>query len=162
MAVKYITVNGIPSLDFGRKYCPIERAKWLYKKIRPDFISSFKDLEAVRSGYNKLAELEPPWLCDDDWQHLLQLIEGYFVLLESNRRMLTRIHTQSEWELKKLEYNYSCAYCGQTLFKLTKDHIIPVALGGTDEIDNIVPACQRCNSMKHKKPVGLFLMEMGR
>jgi hypothetical protein len=30
----------------------------------------------------------------------------------------------------------------------TVDHIIPVSMGGTDEIENLVPCCRVCNSKK--------------
>ena len=41
---------------------------------------------------------------------------------------------------------YVCPYCGRPAD--TVDHVIPVALGGTDTLDNLVAACKRCNSRK--------------
>lgn len=32
---------------------------------------------------------------------------------------------------------------------LQVDHRIPLALGGTNTIENILPACPRCNARKH-------------
>ena len=32
------------------------------------------------------------------------------------------------------------------------DHKTPVALGGTDDIDNLQPMHRRCNGAKHSKP----------
>lgn len=57
---------------------------------------------------------------------------------------------------KRLRYevlrrdNHSCRYCGATApdVKLTVDHVVPVALGGTDEPSNLVTACAGCNSGK--------------
>lgn len=45
---------------------------------------------------------------------------------------------------------HSCRYCGATAADspLTVDHVIPVALGGSDAPDNLVAACQPCNSGK--------------
>jgi len=40
-----------------------------------------------------------------------------------------------------------CVYCGHT-DNLTLDHIIPRAKGGRSTWDNLVTACQRCNSQK--------------
>jgi len=43
---------------------------------------------------------------------------------------------------------FRCAYCGQGEgdgVKLHIDHLVPVALGGKNEIDNLVTACQHCN-----------------
>lgn len=44
---------------------------------------------------------------------------------------------------------YRCAHdgCGETL-KLTVDHIIPIAKGGTDDIDNLQFMCLRHNQLK--------------
>ena len=58
-------------------------------------------------------------------------------------------HTRAEWEAKKKEYDYKCAYCGEKRERLTKDHIIPIALGGNNLIENIAPACWPCNAKKH-------------
>lgn len=37
--------------------------------------------------------------------------------------------------------------------KFTIDHFTPRRFGGTDELDNLVPACWSCNSSKHRKSV---------
>ena len=66
------------------------------------------------------------------------------------RRIFPKIHTPEEWEAKKNQYDNVCFYCGKKT-KLTKDHVIPIILGGTDDIDNIVPACQHCNSKKQAR-----------
>lgn len=46
--------------------------------------------------------------------------------------------------------NHACRYCGQMApdVKLTVDHVIPVALGGSDKPDNLVAACKDCNAGK--------------
>jgi 5-methylcytosine-specific restriction endonuclease McrA len=59
-------------------------------------------------------------------------------------------HTLKEWENLKKKFNYKCAICGLKK-PLTKDHIKPLSLGGTDYISNIQPLCRNCNSRKWKK-----------
>lgn len=57
---------------------------------------------------------------------------------------------------KRLRYeilrrdNHACRYCGATApdVALTVDHVVPVALGGTNEPGNLVTACQPCNAGK--------------
>lgn len=39
-----------------------------------------------------------------------------------------------------------CVYCGNHAD--TIDHVIPKAMQGEDTLDNLVPACNRCNSTK--------------
>ena len=49
-----------------------------------------------------------------------------------------------------------CYYCGQEASQV--DHVIPIASGGDPmSLDNLVPACKRCNLSKGKKSQGLFL-----
>lgn len=59
-------------------------------------------------------------------------------------------HTAKEWMALKDKYGHKCAHCGE-VGRLTKDHIIPVSKGGTDNIDNIQPLCRKCNSRKSNK-----------
>ena len=42
---------------------------------------------------------------------------------------------------------HTCQYCGSTK-KLTLDHVIPRSKGGKHTWDNVVTACERCNSRK--------------
>lgn len=55
--------------------------------------------------------------------------------------------TIEEWDAKIVEYNHRCAYCGERC-ALTMDHIIPLSKGGEHSIENVVPACAKCNSKK--------------
>lgn len=56
--------------------------------------------------------------------------------------------SREEWRNLCKRYGFLCLGCGQKPKKLTKDHIIPVSLGGKDHISNIQPLCARCNSLK--------------
>lgn len=58
--------------------------------------------------------------------------------------------TEKEWEIAKAYFDGQCCYCGASV-TLTKDHLQPLKSDGTMEVNNIVPACQRCNSSKKDK-----------
>ena len=55
------------------------------------------------------------------------------------------------WEEIKAAYDHRCAYCGKKDRNLTKDHMVPIAKGGSDRMDNVVPACFSCNRRKNAK-----------
>lgn len=44
--------------------------------------------------------------------------------------------------------NYTCQYCGTSTARMTLDHIIPRTAGGRDDWENLVCACEDCNSRK--------------
>lgn len=58
------------------------------------------------------------------------------------------IYQISKKELAKLLAK-PCFYCG-TKERITIDHVIAIARGGTDSIGNLVPACKSCNSQKRE------------
>ncbi len=60
-------------------------------------------------------------------------------------------HTAKEWLAKCAEYDQCCAYCHEKPTSLTLDHVIPLSKGGSNSIENCVPACLICNSSKGNK-----------
>ena len=70
-------------------------------------------------------------------------------------------YTYSEWRECVIYFGGECAYCGRTTRKgerLTRDHLVPVSLGGKTEQGNIVPACKTCNCSKGNKDFREWLM----
>lgn len=68
-------------------------------------------------------------------------------------------HTNAEWLAKAVMYT-ACPRCnrswqdverpnGQHL-PFTKGHIVPLAQGGNNSIDNLQPECARCNYADHR------------
>lgn len=53
-----------------------------------------------------------------------------------------------EWLDLVAQYDGRCAYCGGS-GPLEADHRVPLARGGTNLIDNILPACRPCNARQH-------------
>jgi 5-methylcytosine-specific restriction endonuclease McrA len=57
-------------------------------------------------------------------------------------------HTEAEWQARLQAYGARCAYCGRSDRALVKEHVIPLSAGGSNDISNLVPACQSCNARK--------------
>lgn len=64
------------------------------------------------------------------------------------------ISTRTRFEVFKRD-RFVCAYCGRTPPEalLHVDHIHPVALGGTDDLANLITACSTCNLGKSSIPL---------
>lgn len=62
-------------------------------------------------------------------------------------------HTLKEWRALRNEFNGICVRCWKESDDITKDHIIPISMGGSDAIDNLQPICRSCNSMKLSETV---------
>lgn len=62
-------------------------------------------------------------------------------------------YTLAEWEALKDQYNHTCLCCYkiEPTIRLTPDHVIPIARGGSNNIDNIQPLCLQCNKSKAVK-----------
>lgn len=60
-----------------------------------------------------------------------------------------------EWAILRAQVferdDYTCTYCGARGVALECDHVIPVARGGTSEMDNLTTACRTCNRSKRDK-----------
>lgn len=69
-----------------------------------------------------------------------------------NQRIIANggFHSKEEWERLKLKYRNRCAFCKRKE-AMTKDHIVPLLRGGTNDIKNIQPLCRSCNSTKSYK-----------
>lgn len=58
--------------------------------------------------------------------------------------------TGAQWQEILQNYGGCCVYCGLG-GKMTKEHVIPISRGGSDNASNVVPACKPCNSSKRDK-----------
>jgi 5-methylcytosine-specific restriction endonuclease McrA len=56
-------------------------------------------------------------------------------------------HTEAEWAALCELTGHRCARCKEKK-PLSRDHIVPLSRGGSDDITNIQPLCRECNSKK--------------
>lgn len=64
--------------------------------------------------------------------------------------------TLDQWMEIRAEQAGCCFYCGRDDLPLTQEHKIPLIRGGNHTKDNIVGACQPCNSKKGTKTADEF------
>ncbi len=51
------------------------------------------------------------------------------------------------------KYDFKCIYCGHEGSQrnpLNIDHVFPLALGGTNDQDNLACSCKKCNTKKQQ------------
>ena len=56
----------------------------------------------------------------------------------------------SDWMSVLDKYGKACLKCGSTE-RIEVDHVIPIALGGRNEKENVQPLCRTCNARKNDK-----------
>ncbi|HEY9651926.1 MAG TPA: HNH endonuclease [Coleofasciculaceae cyanobacterium] len=76
------------------------------------------------------------------------------VLMVPEQIRLTIADTERVWRVPPVNRRevlrrdkHACQYCGSTK-QLTLDHVIPRSKGGKHTWDNVVTACEKCNSRK--------------
>ncbi len=69
--------------------------------------------------------------------------------------------SSSEWVGLVAQFNSCCGYClrGENIAgPMTAEHMLPISRGGSNYIENIIPACRSCNSAKRNSTLLEFLV----
>jgi len=77
---------------------------------------------------------------------------------KNKRRNVLGWHSEGEWQLLKRQYADTCPSCKRGGLVLSKDHIVPLSRGGSDNIENIQPLCQSCNSRKGNRTLTRYIL----
>jgi 5-methylcytosine-specific restriction endonuclease McrA len=62
------------------------------------------------------------------------------------------VFTQEQWRDLCARHDNKCLCCGK-VGRMTIDHVVPLAKGGSNDISNIQPLCLRCNLSKGTKVI---------
>jgi len=94
---------------------------------------------------------------------ILERIKGQTLTQKTRARNmgLDESFTWNEWYDKLQAYDGFCHYCGEWIGigYLTVDHVVPLSNGGSNTIDNIVPACSHCNFSKGSSSYPVYLIK---
>lgn len=74
------------------------------------------------------------------------------VCKEAKRKKAPGKWTGRQWTALLNHYGHQCMRCSSAE-DLTADHVVPIAKGGSNTIDNIQCLCRSCNSKKHLNTV---------
>ena len=125
----------------SKAYRQTKKAKLLQKIAQDKYRSTEKGKATRRRAEKKYAKTEKRRISSNR-KH-------------SKRRSLIKnnrvFYSKPEKEIVFSWFGFTCAYCGNKPDKLTADHFIPLASGGADALNNIVPACLSCNASKQNK-----------
>lgn len=82
-----------------------------------------------------------------------------YELTPHQQRKLDAAFARADREAALRKQDGRCKYCFCKLNyrNVTRDHVRPRSAGGSDQRSNIVAACERCNNLKGRLRVELFL-----
>jgi len=80
---------------------------------------------------------------------------------KARKKGASGVHTVQEVRRLFTMQRGRCVVCRERLGKYHKDHILPLKLGGGNDISNIQLLCPGCNSHKHAKHPVQFMQERG-
>lgn len=119
---------------FSKNYLPLARVN--IKRAIVLLITG--QAESLNFGTTKHWEVRSPSIVLQVPEHIRLTVgnpERHWKVPPVNRREVLR------------RDNHTCQYCGSTK-RLTLDHVIPRSKGGQHRWDNVVTACEKCNSTK--------------
>ena len=142
--------------DYQKTYCEIN-----IENRRQSAHKYYQEHKAERSIYYKIWRTENQELkaqYDREWRKSHPERMKIQRKTENARRRARLVnaegkYTIDEWLNIKAKYDYTCLSCGRSEpeVKITPDHVIPLASGGNNNIENIQPLCWGCNARKQNQ-----------
>jgi 5-methylcytosine-specific restriction endonuclease McrA len=119
---------------FSKNYLPLAR------------INIKRAIVLLLTGQAESLEIGNPQIWEVRSPSLILRVPEHIRLTVSNPERLWKVPPVNRREVLRRD-NHSCQYCGSTKH-LTIDHVTPRSRGGLHTWDNVVAACERCNSQK--------------
>lgn len=146
------TRRKISIANIGKKHSLESKEKMRLANLgskKPEWVKNKQKLSALRG---ERCNLWRGGLMQDN-EYQLAMVNIHSANRRARKRKALGYFTLAEWNRAKEEFNFTCPSCRrkEPEIKLTKDHIIPLSVGGTNFISNIQPLCFSCNCRKQKK-----------
>lgn len=121
------------------------------KKAKAEYYERTKDRAKQRAAEWAASNPDKVKLAKREWKRRNPESNRKY---KKSRRALESIDhfTEAEWLSLLERFNHQCLACGGK-DRISADHIVPLALGGSNLISNIQPLCIPCNSRKGKKVI---------
>ena len=149
----FIVNKSEKSHEYKARWRLKESSKKYFRESMKKWRLTTKGLENIKR--NNQRRKDNGWVYMKKWRKTEKGIENrkrnaakYRAKFFNNNTFIITL-TSNQWKQILEMFNFRCAYCGSDIkMRPTQDHVIPISKGGTHTIDNIVPACQSCNSSK--------------
>lgn len=132
---------------------------WDYKECvdSNDYFYEYDKLLKYENSQSRLRHsriFKTDWLAEkrDKLRHLKNRYNKYREIQINKPRIEASCHTSNKLIREKVFniYGKKCLKCGSEI-NLQIDHVIPVAMGGNNDINNYQPLCKTCNIRKGTK-----------
>ncbi len=140
--LRYIMDAGCGNAEFIHVAEAMERGDDAWRMFR--LVAEMEDEGATANSIGS-AVIRCADSIKEDWS------KGYYGPSTPDPYRQRRGLSETEWKrLRQTIFErdgYECNYCGATE-DLAVDHVVPLSKGGTNDPENLTPACKPCNSSK--------------
>lgn len=155
--------------DFMRGYSAAwyEQNKYRLKEIRKAWYLANKEKQNSRSRETYYANPALWRAHNKRWAQENREKMRQYVAASDAKRRAAKVRSPGQFSAKDIAALYTmqrgkCAVCSDNLVeKFHRDHIVPLAAGGSNDKYNIQLLCQPCNQRKHAKDPIDFMQSRG-
>jgi hypothetical protein len=132
-----------PLCDFHTYSASVDGHQSNCKRCNSEYLKLWKKTETGRERYSQWKQTDKAR--DTRWKN------------KRKRRALNRgSFSKSQFNYILDIYSHTCLLCGATE-DICADHVVALATGGVNTIDNIQPLCRLCNTLKSTEHIDMRL-----